>query len=488
MISPKFCKNNLTRRSGCRCSGNPRAGPRSFQSTCTHCNGIILVDVLLALSLGGLFIAIITTSAIDSRQLLERSMIRNELLDRYASGTFETIAKPYGNERTENIQTVTIPGMSSFTNKSLEFVKIERATITTDLNSIETNAAGTPLCAVEFSNTLTGSLNSATSSLKITPVNLPIEPAMPLTDLAVRDGIAYISADSTKSSDTDLFIVDIRDPIHAKILSSLNTGPGIAALALAGKRIYAAAASTAGQLQIIRMDSPTNINLETKFRLPLPYATTTPTLPSSIFYNSGKVFLGTEKWDGNELNIIGVSQPTHPVKIGGVEIGGKVNDIFAMNGIAYIAAADQNQLSRVDVHGYVHPLFLDRLNLAGWQRQEGKAVNLFEDSLGLGRTSGGYDIPEDHEAFAWATSSLLTLASPSSLNVPGGVYGLIADRTHIYLATRQSGKEFDILDRNLNASTSISYSLPSPPQTMTCDGRIIYVLSHTLPTIYEITF
>jgi len=510
MIFQKYCRNSRARRNSSaphsdmilsrKWGKNVVVGlswrrlPLSRQNHVAVRGGIILIDILLALSLGVIFIAIITSAAIDSRQLYESAKNRVELINSYLSGNYRSSTRLFGNERTETI----------YATSTMQFDFVSAVSPMTN----PADYAGTPLCSVDFANhTVIGSydyfhptiaISSATTTLNIPQalikqIPLPISPGIPLTDLEVRNGVAYISTDSAVSADPDIFIVDISDKSSPKLLASINTGPGIASIALAGRRIYAAAASITGQLQIIRMDklnytaAPT-LTLESKFKLPLPYATATEPIASSVFYNRQKIYLGTEKWDGDEFSIIDVSNPTKPIKIGGFEIGSKVNDLYVQGGIAYVAGADQNQLRLIDVRNPSQPILLNSFSPSGWQRQEGRAVSIFEGGLDFARTSGGYDIPTDAEAFAWASTSSLFLTDPSLLNIPGGVYGIVADRLHLFLATRETNKELQIFDRVLTASTSISYSLPISPETITCDANHLYILSHSSPTIYEITF
>jgi hypothetical protein len=221
-------------------------------------------------------------------------------------------------------------------------------------------------------------------------------------------------------------------------------------------------------------------------------------MASSIFFDRNKIYLGTEKWDGDEFSIIDVSDPLQPAKIGGFETGSKINDIFVRDGTAYIADSDQNQMRVVDVREPSAIQIIGSFSPSGWSRQEGKTLSYFEDSFGFGRTSGGFDITSDHEAFSWATTSAAAGSPPvvfysdpyayHSINIPGGVYGMVADRSHAYLATRQVNKEFDILNRDLSTSTATYYPLPVAPQTLTCDGDYLYILAATAPVIYEISF
>jgi type II secretory pathway pseudopilin PulG len=425
--------------------------------------GMILIDILLALSLATIFTAIVTESSLGARQVFDKANERADLLDAYESSAASS-SKLFGNDRIET-------DISSF-------IKVNAR----DPLHIA-DSAGTPICSVDFSDK-----NVAVS---ITPIMLPINSLLPLTDLQVRNGIAYVSDDSSTASDPDLFIVDFKDRNNPKVLSSINTGPGIAAFAIAGARIYAAAASAVSQLHVIRMDSLNSLALESKYKLPPPYATATEPIGSSIFFDKDKIYLGTEKWDGDEFSVIDVSNPTALIKIGGLETGSKVNGIFVRDGLAYVADSDEKQLRVVDVSQSSTPILTDSFSPSGWSRQEGKRISSFEGALDFGRTSGGYNIINDHEALEWAaaSSSLSMITSPShSLDIPGGVYGIVADRFHLYLATRQVNKEFQIFDHSLSTTTALAYSLPVAPQTLTCDGDHLYILAATAPVIYEISF
>ncbi len=432
--------------------------------------GIILIDVLTALSLGALFVAIIAQASNSARDLFYQAKDTNCLLDDYQAGKFEVSERLYGNDRLENIIS-----LGSSTN-TLIYNQVSNRPLV-ELGEV----AGTPLCAVDF--TFGKNVQPTT-----TVIRLPVNPLLPLTHLEVRNQIAYISTDSTVASDPDLFVVDFHDPDLPVVVSSINTGPGISSFALAGRRIFAAAASTAAQLHVIRLDGLSKPVLESKYQLVLPYATATPAMASTIAYKRGKVYLGTEKWDGEELNLIEVTDPVHPVKRSGFETGSKVNDILIANDLAYVASADLGQLRIVDVHDLTNPSPVSTFSPSGWSRQEGKAISFFEGVPGLGRTSGGFNLVSDHEVFAWATTSAENLASPVSLDIAGGVYGIIADRSRLYLATRQADRELQIFDRNLSVASSSSFALPILPQSLTCDNDKLYILAHSGPYVYVISF
>ena len=255
---------------------------------------------------------------------------------------------------------------------------------------------------------------------------------------------------------------------------------------IAGKYIYAAAPSTAAELHIVKQDDNHDLSLLKKFQIPLPYATATPALGSSIAFMNDNIYLGTEKWSGDELNVIDVSNPTLPVKRSGMEIGSKVSDIYVNNGKAFVSSPSEQQLKIIDLTDPLHLTIQNGFSPTGWQRQEGIVSTIFEGRLDFGRTSGGYNVTADHEAFTFATSSPLNLIAYKSVDMPGGVYGMFSDRSHEYVITRQTGSEFQVFDHSMSASSSSKFSLPSSPQMMTCYRDKIYVLSRTMPAIYEI--
>ncbi len=494
-----------------------------------------MLDILLAMTLGVVFVVIITQSSLSSRDIYEFAKERSRLIDvysnysnefqemmpyetrtitfdpdgwKYSTTTIAANAQWYGNDRVQTNITVST-SIDSYSGNN--FVSTSSRTSRTfrnqsvTFNSIRSyrflninDTAGTPLCSVDFTNKSTvGSYswptNTSSVDPKITPIILPIDPLLRLTDFQVRSGKAYISSDSTKSSDPDLLIVDISNSSSAIQISDVNTGPGVSSLALVGDRMFASVTSRIAQLHSIKIQSSKSLILESTFKIPLPYATATPSLGSTIFYNKNNVYLGTEKWDGEEFSIIDVSNPTKPIKVGGVEIGSKVGSIFVRNGIAYISASNEKQLMVVDVSNPTTPIVLDSFGPTGWERQEGKTLSFFEDAIGFGRTSGGFNIKSDHELFHWNISTSTNyqnynMSLANSVDISGGVYGIIVDRSHVYLATRQLDREFQIFDRNLSTSTVQTISLPVAPQAMTCDGDSIYILASMAPVIYKITF
>ncbi|MBP6858486.1 MAG: hypothetical protein KBC33_01490 [Candidatus Pacebacteria bacterium] len=490
----------------------------------TQQSGVILIDILVALALGAAFVASVALASSSARSMFETAREREYALDVYEAHKEEfdgmlphdsrsvTVASnvlnaPDGASTTSFISTTTIEAAAHwYGNDMVETVisilgdsyHMRRAgpivfnAVRAYPFGVGEEVAGTPLCTVDFARSdLVGSYkyqhpdpNAPVAS--IVPISLPIDPLVPLMDIEVRNGIAYIASDSAAASDPDLIIVDISNTNDPTLISTINTGPGIASIVLAGDRIFAAAASTAAQLHIIRFESLDMPILEKKYQLTLPYATATPPFASTVFYDDGLIYLGTEKWIGNEFIVIDVSSSTAPIELGGLEIGAKILDIAVREGIAYTAAAGQDQMITVDIQNPQSPIVINKFSPSGWERQEGKSVLTFEESLVFGRTSGGFNIKADHELF---TGNAFVDTDPdSSVDIAGGVYGIIADRRSIYAAGRAAGKELVAVDHSLAATSSHSFALPAPSQAMTCDRDRIYILASGAPVIYQVTF
>ena len=288
------------------------------------------------------------------------------------------------------------------------------------------------------------------------------------TDIEVRNGIVYLSADSSVSSKNDFFIFDSNNVNSIKLISSINTGPGVSGLEIAGPYAFLAQSSTVNQLQIIDIHDRYNPKIISQLRLPLPTSSTTPPFAKSIYYSNGYIYLGTEKWNGSELSIISVQDPYNPMVIGSYETNTLINDILVIDNKAYLATSDEKQMRVLDISNPSIPVLIDSFSPSGWQTQEGKAIDHFEENILLGRTVGGFNVQNNHELFVFSTST-----SVKSKDIAGGVYGLLPRENKIFLITHNNGKEFQIFD---SASMNKIYEtgLNSNPVKMVCDDKDIY--------------
>jgi hypothetical protein len=454
--------------------------------------GMLLIDILVALSVGTLFVAVLFEASGTAGQLFVWSRERQEFMDIYEAhrdyfdGMFPYeirrlsvpqdinivdligTAQWFGNDRIET--EVTIGNRLTFRNvRSYPFADTSMS-------------AHTPICSVDF-----GSFDvSGRRRMIFTPITLPGISGEP-TDVEVRNHTAYVSVNSSRVSDPDIVTVDISSSTNPRLVSALHTGPGLTSISLVGNKIWTTADSTAAQVHVIAIDDAHVLRLERTYALDRPSTSTPPTVGSVIFVGHTMAFVGTEKWQGSEFVILDITDPALIVSRGALEIGGKVTDIYVRQGIAYVTTATQHQVISIDVRDPDHPSIIETFDPVGWGRQEGKIISYFEDRLEVGRTSGGFDIEMQHELFSWATATSGLRTHVSSRNMVGGVYGIVMDRLYTYIVSRERGKEFSVF-RDISQPPLALYPLPVIAQTLTCDNDRLYILDVSSPTLYEVSF
>lgn len=291
------------------------------------------------------------------------------------------------------------------------------------------------------------------------------------TDLEARNGFVYLSTDSSSISDKDLYIVDARNPSNLQVMSSLDTGPGISKIEVAGLYIYMANTGSTNQLQVVDISNRYSPTVISKLKLPLPNASSTAPKATAIFYSKGIIYLGTEKWEGNEFVVINVQNPSSPEYIGGFEIGTLINDIYVRDGLAYLATSDEGQMRILNVSNPQAIFLTEYFSPSGWQTQESKIVSYFEENFSLGRTTGGFNIPSNPEIFVFSTSSPLTI--DFFRDIPGGSYGIIMRPENIFMITRDLDKEFQVWKKDLSEKI-VDLSLGFIPKSLACDGVSFY--------------
>ncbi|MEK7646445.1 MAG: hypothetical protein AAB381_02010 [Patescibacteria group bacterium] len=447
---------------------------------------MILIDIMIALSVGVLFVAVLFESSSTARSLFVWSRDRSRFMDIYEAHAdeFEGMvpsevrtlsvvhdatpvdlvarARWYGNDRIET--EVTVGGTVTFSAvRAYPFAERDESVYT-------------PICSVDLYRT---------GVIRVVPILIP-GISGELTDIEVRNTTAYISVDSARVSDPDFVVVDIASSSDPRIISSIHTGPGMSSFSLVGRRIFAVTQSTVAQVQILGLDDAQGLHLEQSYVLVRPSTTTPPTVGSATFVADGMMFVGTEKWQGNEFIVLDVSDPLRIVPRGMLEIGGKVTDIISHHGTAYVTDAAAYQMIAVDVTDPSDPVVQNSFEPPGWSRQEGKTLSYFEEGLTLGRTSGGFDIRSEHELFSWASTS--PPSGISSWNMPGGAYGIVTDRMHTFVASRQRDAELQVFGRDMSTGPIATYPLPALARGLVCDGDRMYMVDSSTPTLYEISF
>ena len=310
------------------------------------------------------------------------------------------------------------------------------------------------------------------------------------TGIVVKNDVIYETANSANQSLPDFYIISKNKVDRPTLISSLNTGPGLASLVVAGPYAYVANLSTVSQLQIIDIHDRINPVVVGTLKLNPPNASSTLPKARSIAYDNGLVYLGTEKWDGKEFNIIDVHDPVHPQLIGGYEIGSVVNDIKIRGAYAYVASAGTLQISAISLANLSAPLRVSAYSPLGNATDEGKIIGYYGDTFYLCRAGGGFGIPRLLELFAYNTppSGNINLNAPfASVVTNGGIYSILARPGYIILANGNTSGALSWMSNNLS-SIFFTYSNTWKPISLACDHTNLYILSATQTGFTELFF
>jgi len=385
------------------------------------------------------------------------------------------------------IMIIIIPAAVSlgFSNQALQNLAEDEFAAATSATDIIVNGATEQAASssVRYSNEFGRSTCTIGSMLDFSKIKLYTNNSIDIgngsgTSVIARNGFIYETVNSSTQSSPDFFIIDTSIPMVPKLVSSLNTGPGLADIAVAGHYVYVANESSISQLQIIDIEDRSHPVVSASLKLPLPQASTTLPHAVSISYNNGLIFLGTVKWSGNEFNIIDVTNPPSPVYLGGFDTDTIVNDVYVALPYAYVADADADQMRVLNISDPKHIDFVSGFSPAGSSVLEGKvfSVESTDTLLYFGRDGGGFDNPS---YFKLSTFNLsqdpLALHPIHGIDVPGGVYGIVVSSGYVFLAVGGSSVgSIQIWKRDLSTML-YSLALPAVPVSLSCDHDRLYV-------------
>ncbi len=308
------------------------------------------------------------------------------------------------------------------------------------------------------------------------------------TDIDVLNKKAYATADASAANKDDFIILDVSDPTKhgLPILGSVNTGPGLNAVHVAGRFAYVANTSTTGQLQIINIDPNDRNYLKfTTFKVP---GNTGTAVGNSVFYKNSKVYLGLTKTPTGgapEFAVIDVSNPASPVYLGGYKTNTQVNAILINGNRAYVGSPqptpstpEKENLSILDITNPAAITRIGTFTAADPATQDGSSMYLVGSTLYFGRTVGGVNKVANHELFALNITNPAGIITLGSHDIASTVNAITVRSNLAFLVTSDPNLGFQIWDISNPVAMTLYASL-NIQQTSTggmdCDGNIMYI-------------
>ncbi len=289
------------------------------------------------------------------------------------------------------------------------------------------------------------------------------------SDMDMVGNMLYLSSNSSVASDSDFFIVDMSDQSAPRLLASLNTGPGIISLKIAGDYAYLGNSSINSQLQIVNVTDKNSPRIVSSYKLPGIYKDAT-TVGNRIFYKAGEVFLGTQKSQIGELHAINVSNPLSPIENSSYEIGNAVNDIFSFKDKVYVATPNNEELKVFAyTSGFLSPFSsFDAPGGSG----NGKRLSLTPETLFLGRTLG------KDEVFALTPTSS-PVQKKFSFPYGASIEGILGYGKLLFILDSIIGDGFGLYDISSPTPERLNkkpIAFSSQPLAFDCDQDTFYVI------------
>jgi type II secretory pathway pseudopilin PulG len=301
------------------------------------------------------------------------------------------------------------------------------------------------------------------------------------TSVKVQHEIAYVGANSALQSDPDLYIFAVSDPHSMKLLSSLNTGPGIESLALAWPYLFLANTSINAQLQVVDVSDPRNPILRLSFKLPGGFKDI-GYVGNTLSYNRGLLALGTRKSLGPEVHLLNASNPLNPIEVAAYEAGSTINNIWLGDTSLYIATPLDEEFSILSISSAQQLQYSGGYNAQGLS---GSGLSLYQlgSTMYLGRTVG------EQELIALNTSSSSLPAVQSSVAVKSSVEGLLIRNPFLFLTSIDSAKQFEVwtIDSSSAFHQLRTLKLSSRGTAIDCDGEELFVATDGNPALYNLS-
>ncbi|MGE5540676.1 MAG: LVIVD repeat-containing protein [Bacillota bacterium] len=300
----------------------------------------------------------------------------------------------------------------------------------------------------------------------------------------------YIAAAYTANDNNSFYIFDLpANPSQLPVFEgrTATVGASLAAVTVAAHddKVYAyvanaknfdydtcMSASSCPQLQVIDVTDSTSPSVVGNVKMPVTVTYTSGIggqgTGNVITYSGGYVYLGLVKpASGPEFNIIDVSDPTHPVRVGGYTVGRTINSITVKGDYAYLTTSDNatgnKQLLILDVSNKS----MDPVPVAGYFSAPG---------IGYGYTSAiegtklyfgrSYSSSPNFYIFDASTPSSLSTTASLTTGTSDSIYGLGVRDNLAYMLINNSANatqsRFQVMDvsnpSSISAVGSISLS------------------------------
>ena len=267
--------------------------------------------------------------------------------------------------------------------------------------------------------------------------------------LYIDGGTTYAIVGRKKSSDQELFIIDVSDPTSPSVAASLEIGSDVNDIAIVGTNAFLATSSNTAELQVVSLLTPTSPSVTGSLNLAgTPDAET-------VVAEGNNLYLGRSVYSGGpEIYSISIATPTSPSELSSLEAGDTVWKMVLAQSNTYVYAAtgsDTAEMAVIDVSAPGSISQTAALDVSG--PSDGTAIHAFS-TYGLLGTDDGY-------------LRVVDVSTPSSPSVVGTVLNgnkindiaLGVDNDYVFLGNSAVGAEVTIVNIMDPTTPIIHYSI-----------------------------
>ncbi len=323
-----------------------------------------------------------------------------------------------------------------------------------------------------------------------TSIQLDVPERNAFSAVAAQGHYLYVATNSSSTTDPDIHVVDIANIRAPVLVSSLQTGPGLNSIQVAGSTAYVGNTSSLTQVQAVDITNSTRPQLKWSFGVPGANSSTSP-ITKSLYYYAGYIVLGVEKTVLPELYIIDI-HTSAPKVIDSMEMGTSINALAALRNNVFL-------LSPADLEIQVYDISTGKFVARGSYDAEGhlgngKRIDVFNNELYFGRTVGGEELQVLTYSMAESSTSTTTTSttSPSGevaiqprvlTKLKSSVDSVLGTKDTLFVLSADPSKEFQVWKKAKNAEGQIvglqstqSFDLPARASMIACHNEYVFVV------------
>jgi len=282
------------------------------------------------------------------------------------------------------------------------------------------------------------------------------------TDLAVVPNTIFIVAEASDSKKPDFFSINVTNIDSPTLNTSIDIGKGLNSISVFDNYAYVAHLNNVNQLQVVDVSNPLS-----------PVKVGEVSLQSNgqkgkaVFALDGYAYIGSEASSGNEFQIFDISSPTTPAFVGSAEVGANVNDIYVYRNRAYLTTSKvTGEILIFDISSPATPQ-----QIASFDYTDTPGLSVFANSF------------NEFYAGIGGTFVIVNSTNLSSLSLIGayGASGPINDlyiRDYLaFLAVANSTAEFQAVNITNKATPQLhsSYNFPQLGTGITYRDNVVYM-------------